>query len=292
MNAGRCLLLLSVSLLFSCSHTGNNDPTNASSIPTKTSTVTVPPPQPPKAKFDRNNVADVKNYLQSWQFACYDLQNTAMILQFGDDAMHIEIKPLNTSAATDNSQINTQGEEGDYNYQLAAKVSYQGSIVQNPATAISLHNWNVYHCDQNAWSHDLCRVYDTSGVIDLFIKSKWYRFSPSQQIARPTNQTNVPQAQTSASNTDNSKGAKADNTSQLNKGVFGSAEAISDRAYFYKQDDIRTKTKAYMVKGEKADYTRDTGGDFIYVEFTNPQGIVTKGWMLKSDFQLVPKQAD
>lgn len=71
----------------------------------------------------------------------------------------------------------------------------------------------------------------------------------------------------------------------------GSATAITDKAYFYTNPDLSTKRKAYMVKGEITSYNK-VQGDFFYAEFTNPQGIITKGWMLKSDFQMVPEQTD
>jgi hypothetical protein len=63
------------------------------------------------------------------------------------------------------------------------------------------------------------------------------------------------------------------------------AVVISERAYFYKAPDTLTKRKAYMVKGEQTKYIQNQG-DFIYVIFTNPQGVQTTGYMLKDNFNL------
>jgi|GEM_PF-6133850 uncharacterized protein (TIGR02145 family) len=66
---------------------------------------------------------------------------------------------------------------------------------------------------------------------------------------------------------------------------FRDATVISDRAYFYNYPDDRNKLKSYMVKGERAKYNQDDGY-FVYVVFTNPQGVITKGYMLRANFNI------
>jgi hypothetical protein len=69
------------------------------------------------------------------------------------------------------------------------------------------------------------------------------------------------------------------------KGVSkGTKEAtiISDRAFFYKEPNVLTKRKAYMIKGQAVNYEK-VSGDFFYGFFINTQGDKTEGWMLKSD---------
>lgn len=62
------------------------------------------------------------------------------------------------------------------------------------------------------------------------------------------------------------------------------AIVISDKAYFYNALDYSTKRKAYLIKGEQIFFNKKSG-DFIYVHFTNNQGVETIGWMLLSDFK-------
>jgi len=61
----------------------------------------------------------------------------------------------------------------------------------------------------------------------------------------------------------------------------GRATVKSERAYFYKDDKL-TQRKAYLVSGESFEYT-DSDGEFIFVRFTNAQGIETKGWIRVTD---------
>ena len=60
------------------------------------------------------------------------------------------------------------------------------------------------------------------------------------------------------------------------------AMITSDRAFFYKEPNVSTKRKAYMVKGQTVSYDK-VNGDFFYGFFINTQGNKTEGWMLKSD---------
>lgn len=60
---------------------------------------------------------------------------------------------------------------------------------------------------------------------------------------------------------------------------------ITTRAYFYDSPDISTRRNSYLVKGEKLEVIKEVG-DFIYTEFTNAQGIVTKGWLRSEDLNL------
>ncbi len=63
----------------------------------------------------------------------------------------------------------------------------------------------------------------------------------------------------------------------------GIATVNVERAYFYKEDKI-TRRKAYLLRNEVARFS-DGDNDFIFVSFTNDQGVVTEGWMLRSDFK-------
>lgn len=65
----------------------------------------------------------------------------------------------------------------------------------------------------------------------------------------------------------------------------GKAIATSDVANFYSEPDVQTKRKAFVVKGQEVSYD-ETNEEFIKALFTNDEGVITTGWMLKSDFKL------
>lgn len=62
--------------------------------------------------------------------------------------------------------------------------------------------------------------------------------------------------------------------------------AISDKVYFYKESNLNSKTSAYFVKGQKAEYYEVSDDDpddgFLYVNFSY-KGKVTSGYILKKD---------
>jgi hypothetical protein len=65
----------------------------------------------------------------------------------------------------------------------------------------------------------------------------------------------------------------------------GKAIVISEKAYFYKEADLSTKKKIYIIKGQSVLYDK-IEGDFIHGTYTNEQGTFTSGWFLKSNFKL------
>jgi len=67
----------------------------------------------------------------------------------------------------------------------------------------------------------------------------------------------------------------------LKKGVL--LKVISDKAYFYANPSESSIKKSYLITDEQIT-VQEVQGDFIYVEFTNKQGKVTKGWMKWKEF--------
>jgi hypothetical protein len=63
----------------------------------------------------------------------------------------------------------------------------------------------------------------------------------------------------------------------------------SEKAFFYQNSNYENMRKAYLVKDEKIQALKDTLG-FIYVEFVNASGRMTKGWISKSDITDVYNQ--
>lgn len=60
----------------------------------------------------------------------------------------------------------------------------------------------------------------------------------------------------------------------------------NDRAYFHDRPEAATKRKAYLVKDEAILVQKEKNG-FVYVEFENQAGIVTKGWINSRDIEIV-----
>lgn len=59
----------------------------------------------------------------------------------------------------------------------------------------------------------------------------------------------------------------------------------SDRAYFHDRAEVATKRKAYLVKDEVILALKEKNG-YVYVEFANKDGIVTKGWISIDDIHI------
>lgn len=59
-------------------------------------------------------------------------------------------------------------------------------------------------------------------------------------------------------------------------------EVISEKAFFYSSPNIKDRKKAYLVFGERFREI-DSSKDFIYTEFKNAKGVISKGWIRKSD---------
>lgn len=63
------------------------------------------------------------------------------------------------------------------------------------------------------------------------------------------------------------------------------ATVSSDVAYFHKSPSLATKSKAFVVKDQSI-MIENSKDDFIYCIFTNDKGIMTRGWILKSDLYI------
>ena len=59
----------------------------------------------------------------------------------------------------------------------------------------------------------------------------------------------------------------------------------SERAYFHNEPDPAQRRNAYLVQGDAGTYTA-VSGDYVFIKFTNPRGVVSEGWVLLSDLQL------
>lgn len=61
-----------------------------------------------------------------------------------------------------------------------------------------------------------------------------------------------------------------------------SASVVTDRAYFYSEPNSKTKRKAFLIQGDTIFPLKETE-NFVYVEYSNENGIITKGWILKNN---------
>lgn len=64
---------------------------------------------------------------------------------------------------------------------------------------------------------------------------------------------------------------------------IGQYKVRSSRAYFHNAPDKATRRSAYMVPSNDVVSALDEKNGFIYIEFTNNKGQVSKGWVQKSD---------
>lgn len=63
-------------------------------------------------------------------------------------------------------------------------------------------------------------------------------------------------------------------------------EVASERAYFFDKPDKATQRKAYLVKGENITvFDDDFSSEFLYVEFENARGQISKGWIQRSNLE-------
>jgi serine/threonine-protein kinase len=75
-----------------------------------------------------------------------------------------------------------------------------------------------------------------------------------------------------------------------NKKIIGQYKVGVDRVYFYNQPDEATRRNAYLVNSEEATINAlEEQNNFIYTEFTNSRGQVSKGWLRKQDLLTVPE---
>ena len=69
-----------------------------------------------------------------------------------------------------------------------------------------------------------------------------------------------------------------------NRTVIGQYKVGADRVYFYNQPDESTRRNAYLVNSEEATINAlEEKAGFVYTEFTNSRGQVSKGWLRKQD---------
>lgn len=60
----------------------------------------------------------------------------------------------------------------------------------------------------------------------------------------------------------------------------------SGKAYFYNSPNHDTQRKAYLIRGETGKI-KINNGVFIYTEFQNAMGVLTKGWIRLSDVKVL-----
>ena len=68
----------------------------------------------------------------------------------------------------------------------------------------------------------------------------------------------------------------------FNQGTF---TVISDKCYFYSEPSIENRRNAYLVKGQSGSFNKVVN-EFVFVSYTNADGITTEGWFNKSDIEL------
>lgn len=71
-------------------------------------------------------------------------------------------------------------------------------------------------------------------------------------------------------------------TTEINNKYF---TVVNNRAYFYKSPNLENRSRAYLVNGELSK-VYSSSGDFVYTEFQNALGKITKGWIRISDITI------
>ncbi len=64
---------------------------------------------------------------------------------------------------------------------------------------------------------------------------------------------------------------------------YGLYKVLVPKAYFHNTPDENTKRVAYMIKSEDTVTALKETGEFIYTEFYNARGQLSKGWLRKKD---------
>ena len=73
-----------------------------------------------------------------------------------------------------------------------------------------------------------------------------------------------------------------------NRKVIAQYKVGADRVFFYNQPDEATRRNAYLINSEEATINAlEEQNGFIYTEFTNSRGQVSKGWLRKQDLLTV-----
>ncbi|MDQ3682013.1 MAG: serine/threonine protein kinase, partial [Bacteroidota bacterium] len=65
--------------------------------------------------------------------------------------------------------------------------------------------------------------------------------------------------------------------------IIGQYKVLSPRAYFHNSPDKSTRRTAYMIPSNDVVAALDEENNFIYTEFTNNRGQISKGWLAKQD---------
>jgi hypothetical protein len=65
----------------------------------------------------------------------------------------------------------------------------------------------------------------------------------------------------------------------------GTFTIISDKCYFYSEPSIENQRNAYLVKGQSGSFNQVVNG-FVFVSYTNADGITTEGWLNTSDIEI------
>jgi serine/threonine-protein kinase len=66
--------------------------------------------------------------------------------------------------------------------------------------------------------------------------------------------------------------------------VIGQYKVAAPKAFFHNEPEARTRRNAYLIPSENAMINAlEDVNDFIYTEFTNTRGQVSKGWLRKQD---------
>ena len=65
----------------------------------------------------------------------------------------------------------------------------------------------------------------------------------------------------------------------------GTFTVISDKCYFYSEPSIENRRNAYLVKGQFGSFNKVVN-EFVFVSYTNADGITTEGWFNKTVIEL------
>lgn len=65
--------------------------------------------------------------------------------------------------------------------------------------------------------------------------------------------------------------------------VIGQYKVISERAFFHTEPDENTRRKAFLLRNSGTISAFEEKNDFIYTEYTNSRGQISKGWLQLSD---------
>jgi serine/threonine protein kinase len=64
---------------------------------------------------------------------------------------------------------------------------------------------------------------------------------------------------------------------------------VINHAYFYREPDVHTRRNVYIIPGEEPVTALNEKDGFVFVSFTDIEGKITKGWVLKKDLSVAEK---